>query len=135
MGCTDGNWNYCGDFIMYKNIKPLCCTRETNRILCVKCNLIKKLIDPWRMHPNSLPGCERGGIGNQASEVRAEVNNEESGSERTSRTLLCLCHNFSKGYHMDSHVLCRKTDSNTSLWALGSLDTTEICIPMCFPMN
>ena len=33
---------YCGDhFIMHKNIESLCCTPETNRILCVNYNAIK----------------------------------------------------------------------------------------------
>ena len=39
----DGNWTYCGDyFIMCKNIESLCGTPETNTVLYVKYNLIKK---------------------------------------------------------------------------------------------
>ena len=38
---TNGNWTQCGNyFIMYKNIKPLCCTYETNITLYVKHNLV-----------------------------------------------------------------------------------------------
>ena len=45
---TDVNWTYCGDhFIMYKNIKSLYCTPETNIILYVKYNLIKNKLKPY----------------------------------------------------------------------------------------
>ena len=31
----DGNYNYCGDHLRtYTNIESLCCTPETNRMLC-----------------------------------------------------------------------------------------------------
>ena len=37
-----GNWSHSGDhFMMYKNIKSLCCTLETNIILYVNYNPVK----------------------------------------------------------------------------------------------
>ena len=40
---TDGNQTYRGDhFMVYKIISSLCCTPETNVILYIKCNSIKK---------------------------------------------------------------------------------------------
>ena len=40
----DDNWLYYGDhFIMHKNIESLCCTPETNIILYVNYNSIRKL--------------------------------------------------------------------------------------------
>ena len=39
----DIKWTYFGDhFIIYANIKALCCTLETNMMLYVNCTLIKK---------------------------------------------------------------------------------------------
>ena len=37
---------YCGDhFTVYTNIEPLCCTPETNVILCINYTSIKKILN------------------------------------------------------------------------------------------
>ena len=43
---TDGNYTYQGEhFIIYINVKSLCCTPETNIILYANCTKIEKKIN------------------------------------------------------------------------------------------